>query len=224
MRRKPMKFRKIGSLFFAAVCMMFLLAGCSSVKFNPTETSIFVKKDGTVVSADIEEFNNSQFDTPRYYESELTAFIEEAVLAYNTETANKAFTRADQLDNSKETLPVAIQQIKVEENMATLILDYAKASDYLAFNEDVQMFEELIIGHVSDGVSSGLDFAGMKNADGSDADVEKLKSNDKYSLVSVTGAGVVKVEGKVVYMSSGVTLKDENTVVTTEGTSYIIFK
>ena len=34
----------------------------------------------------------------------------------------------------------------------------------------------------------------------------------------------MKVEGKVVYMSAGVTLKDEHTVVTTDDTSYIIFK
>ena len=84
--------------------------------------------------------------------------------------------------------------------------------------------KDLIIGTVQDGVNSGLDFSGMVNADGTAADLDKLTSSSKYSLVSVTGSTVMKVEGKVVYMSAGVTLKDEHTVVTTDDTSYIIFK
>ena len=47
----------------------------------------------------------------------------------------------------------------------------------------------------------------------------------KYSLVAITGPARMMVEGKVRYMSSGVTLADESTVVTSgDETVYIIFK
>ena len=112
------------------------------------------------------------------------------------------------------------------DNTATLLLDFASADDYLLFNgtADAAPVKDLIIGTVQDGVNSGLDFSSMVNADGTAADLDKLTSSSKYSLVSVTGSTVMKVEGKVVYMSAGVTLKDEHTVVTTDDTSYIIFK
>ena len=41
---------------FAAVLSLGLTA-CSSVKFEPTETSIFIQKDRKVVSAEIESFD-----------------------------------------------------------------------------------------------------------------------------------------------------------------------
>ena len=51
---------------FAAVLSLGLTA-CSSVKFEPTETSIFIQKDRKVVSAEIESFDNSAYaDSPRY--------------------------------------------------------------------------------------------------------------------------------------------------------------
>ena len=66
---------------FAAVLSLGLTA-CSSVKFEPTETSIFIQKDRKVVSAEIESFDNSAYaDSPRYKEDELKAFVEDAVIS-----------------------------------------------------------------------------------------------------------------------------------------------
>lgn len=208
---------------FAAVLSLGLTA-CSSVKFEPTETSIFIQKDRKVVSAEIESFDNSAYaDSPRYKEDELKAFVEDAVITYNSENggAAKAY-----VEEKGEELPVAVESLTVADNTATLLLDFASADDYLLFNgtADAAPVKDLIIGTVQDGVNSGLDFSSMVNADGTDADLDKLTSSSKYSLVSVTGSTVMKVEGKVVYMSAGVTLKDEHTVVTTDDTSYIIFK
>ncbi|MDD6395175.1 MAG: hypothetical protein PUB37_03210, partial [Firmicutes bacterium] len=185
---------------------------------------IFITKERGVVSAEFESFDNSPYgDSPRYQEDELKAFVEEAVSSYNKNcgAAEKAY-----IENKEDYLPVAVESLVVEDKVAKLILDFATADDYLQFNgtADVVPVKDLIIGTVKDGIDSGLDFSGMLNEKGEPADQEKLTSSEKYSLVAVTGNTVMKVEGKIKYVSEGVTIKDENTVVTTEGTNYIIFK
>lgn len=224
-----MKIGKYCAAGILAASMILGLAACGSVKFEPKETSIFVTKDRGVVSAEIESFDNSAYaDNPRYKEEDLKAFVEETVIAYNQSASGLGYAYAKDAKDAKaeDTLPVAIESLTVKDNVATLILDYNSADAYLAFNgsADSVPVKDLIIGTVRDGVNSGLDFSGMLNADGSAADLEKLTSSEKYMLVAVTGTTVMKVEGDVKYMSPGVTLKDENTVVTTEDTCYIIFK
>lgn len=224
-----MKLGKRCAMGVLAVSMALGLTACGSVKFEPTETSIFVTKDRQVVSAEIESFDNSAYaDSPRYQEADLKAFVEEAVTSYNQTASGFSYAYAADAKEAKVegTLPVSIESLTVQDNVATLLLDYKTADDYLAFNgtADTVPVKDLIIGTVKDGVDSGLDFSGMLNADGSAADVEKLTSSETYMLVAVTGTTVMKVEGDVKYMSAGVTLKDENTVVTTEDTCYIIFK
>lgn len=204
--------------------MVLALAGCSSVKFEPTESSIFVKKDKTVVSAEMVSVDNSEFDTPRYDENEMKTFLEERVKEYNKEACGQDFAYAK---DTKEALNISIEEFKVENKVAAARLNYASSEDYLKFNgtEDSGSVKDLIIGTVADGISSGLDFSGMVNADGSAAGVEEIQKNTKYSLVAITGPARMMVEGKVRYMSSGVTLADESTVVTSgDETVYIIFK
>lgn len=224
-----MKLGKRCAIGVLAASMAVGLSACGSVKFEPTETSIFVTKDRQVVSAEIESFDNSAYaDSPRYQEADLQAFVEEAVIAYNETASGLSYAYAADAKDAKveDTLPVAIESLTVQDSVATPILDYETADDYLSFNgtADTVPVKDLIIGTVKDGVDSGLDFSGMLNADGTAADVEELTASEKYMLVAVTGSTVMKVEGKVQYMSAGVTLQDENTVVTTEDTCYIIFK
>lgn len=204
--------------------MVLAMAGCSSVKFEPTENSIFVKKDKTVVSFETVSVDNSAFDTPRYDENEMKTFLETAVKEYNKETCGQDLAY---LEDKKTELNISIDEFKVENQNAMAKLNYKSAEDYLKFNgtEDSESVKDLIIGTVADGINSGLDFSGMVNVDGSAADVESIQKNKKYSLVALTGPVRMVVEGKVQYMSAGVSLSDENTVVTSgDETVYIIFK
>ena len=95
-----------------------------------------------------------------------------------------------------------------------------KVLEFVTENEGC--LRDLIIGSVQNGIDSGLDFSGMVKADGAEAAVEEIQDDAKYSLVAVTGAVRMTVEGKVRYMSAGVTLADENTVVTSEDS--IVFR
>ena len=54
--------RRTAGLMMAMVLAVTILAGCGGkVKFEPQTSSIFVKKDGTVVSADMEDFIGNNY-------------------------------------------------------------------------------------------------------------------------------------------------------------------
>lgn len=215
---------KKGALSFVlALLLIFSLTGCSSAKFNPTETSIYIKKDRSIISAEIEEFDNSEFDEERYDEDELREFVEEAVIAYNTEKDGLAYAYES---DTKEDLAVSIDSLTVEDGIATLILNYASSDDYVDFYGSAALggLDQLIVGLVSDGVNSDLSFTDMLDADGNEADYDEVTENESYVLVAVQGSVVMQVQGTVMYYSSGCTLQDSSTVVTTDEICYVIFK
>ena len=208
---------------------MFSLSGCglfSKVEFNPTETSIFVRKNGHIIGAEIDSFDNSEFETPRYDAAELQAFVESAVLEYN-KGKGLAYLRQSDIEDKNTVLPVSIEKIEVVENVATVILDYASASDYLSFNGTTYLvpIHNLIVGTVADGNASGLKYENMLTADGTAAAGEDIADKPKYYLCAVTGDSIIKFEGKVRYYSADMTLSDEHTVVSTgENVHFIVFK
>ena len=203
--------------------MALTAVGCGSVKFDPQENSIFVKEDRTVASAEFVSIDNSEFETPRYDQAEMQAFLEDTVKEYNQETCGQDFAYAD---DTKESLRVSVEEFSVENNIAKAILHYASAEDYLHFNgtENEGCLKDLIIGSVQNGIDSGLDFSGMVNADGEEVSPEEIQDDAKYTLVAVTGSTRMVVDGKVRYVSAGVTVEDKNTVVTHgDSTVYVIF-
>ena len=222
--------KSIAAVVLAALCLV--LPACSAkVTFEPTETSIFVQEDRHIIGAEIEPFDNSAFDTPRYSDTELIAFVEDAVRDFNEEKAGQAFVRAEEVKDQEDVvLPVAINRLEVSEGVATLILEYDSAATYLEFNgrTDEVPVQNLIVGTINDGINSGLDFENMvkvdEGAEAGDAAYDETTHNKQYNLVAVNGDTVLKVCGEIVFMTKGMTLLDAYTVKTTEGTNYIVYK
>jgi len=133
-------------------------------------------------------------------------------------------------DKKAGTLPVSIRSLVVADNVATLQLEYEGFKDYLAFNGTTNAvpIQNLIIGTVADGVSSGLDFSNMvkveKGRSAGAAEAKEITDNGKYLLVAVTGTTPVQVEGTICYISQALTLVDAHTVKCESGTQFIIFK
>lgn len=191
------------------------MAGCGEVKFEPTENSIFAKKDGTVISADIEEF-----DSESYSVEDLTAFVEEAVSAYNKEhdAEEKAYAE------NKEVLPVAINEIKVsEDKKASLLLKYATTEDYVEFTGTAGMEEG--IASLETKLLEELPDAKYLKADGTEIETDAISVTQNTMIVSIEGPVKMVVEGTIQFVSDGVTIVDKNTVTTPSGeVSYVIFK
>ncbi len=210
-----------------------LLCGCTkSTTYEPKESGIFIRRDRHVIGAEIESFDNSSFETPRYSDTELAAFVEDSVRNYNEETADLPYVRAEELKDIKSeeelVLPVSIQLIEVADNVATLLLDYQDCTHYLAFNgtSEAVSIQNLIVGTVKNGNDSNLTYSNMiKAEDGTDVMAADIMDHEKYMLVAVQGDTLVTCEGQIIFMTKGMEAVDEFTVRTVPGeTNYIVFK
>lgn len=219
----PIKKLLIAAL--AAACL-FSLTGCSlfSHSFDPKGTGIYIASDRSVTSAEITDFDNSAFDTPRYVASEFETYARDTVKAFNKE---KAGVEAYSADDTDQKLPAAIEKLEFDGDTTTLILKFQGFKDYLDFygTTDAVPVRSLIIGSVQDGISSGLSFEHMLDADGKAVTAADVKADTEYTLVMITGDTEVQCEGKIVYYSDTMKLTDKYTVVTGGAdTEFIIFK
>ncbi len=210
--------RKTAGLIMAAVMAVTVLAGCGKVKFEPEVSSIYVKKDGTVISADMEAFEGSN-----YSEDELKTYVEEAVKEYNSEHGANAEAYVDE-DDKDTVLPVKINSLTVENGTASLFLEYEKCGDYLEFvgtsgmKGAINRLELSTVGETS--------FSGnFQNSKGEDVTMEGATKKEGNPVVIIDGPVTMQVEGSIQYVSTGVTIVDKHTVTTpAEGVSFIVFK
>lgn len=211
--------KRAAGLMMAAVLAVTVLAGCGGkVKYEPEASSIYVKKDGTVTSADIEDFVGNN-----YSEAELRTYVEEAVKEYNSEHGAAAEAYVDEEDK-EASLPVQVSSLTVEDGVASLFLEYEKCGDYLEFTGNsgtengISSLELSTVGETS--------FSGnFKNAKGEDVALEGVTKTEKNPVVILEGAVTIQVEGNIQYVSASATIVDKHTVTTQAGSvTYIVFK
>lgn len=221
---------KRARLVVTAALICTLLSGCGARSgggggFTPTENSIYVTRDGEISSALVQNYEKEK---DYYNQDELKAFAEEAVIQYNREkgAGENAYNEAD----STSRLPVALQSCTLSGGAATLVFDYASFGDLTGFAKAGNDLELTVTGltvlQLADAFGSGaLDGVEFVKPDGSPVSIEDVKKLDKAFEVTVEGSGTIQTEGKVQYMSKGVSLVNEHTVsVPEQGISYIIFK
>lgn len=187
--------------FVAVVFILMLMTGCSQA-FDADTNTVYVKKDGTVMQAIIEEFSESNYD-----QNELEELIKQDVSSYNNGTES-----------------IKVEKYKVKDNTAKLITSYKKASDYAMFN-DVEFFA----GTISEAKTEGYEFDDMftsideNNTIGS----ETIKSLSQYKVVIFEENVRIMTDGKILYMSSNTKLIDAKTAALNEdaeGLGYIIYE
>lgn len=195
-----------------------MLAGCGQqrkdAEWKANENSIYVGRDGQVQSALV--YSSEQFNE-LYQEEELKSFVEKAVTEYNAETENPAVT---------------LKSCRLENRTGYLVFDYAEPEDYLEFarfsGDNTNTITGLTVTGSGDAAAAGmLSGVTLVKANGKEAKAEDVLKTPDYQIVSVEGAGTVTTQGKIAFVSGeaeALTLKDDFTVVTGEGTHYIIFK
>lgn len=212
---------KKGQTAAAILLLAFALNGCGGgvgkTAFAPTETSLYVTKEGTVTSADVEICENDYYSA-----DELKAYAQEMLDAFESE---------NQSGSSEKK--AAITECTVKDGTAKLLITFPDAEEYLRFaaeypdEESGIQVESLDVVPVQDGVEKGYivgsNFykAGDEKTEVSAVDITKQK---KFYVVCVTGSAKLQTDGAIQYVSEGVTLNG-NTAETPEGeTSYIIFR
>lgn len=215
-----------------------LLAGCAqqakNAEWKANENSVYVTRDGQVQSALV--YASEQVNE-LYQEAELKAFAEDAVAEYNAgpKQADGATEVKVETGNSAETgkPPVTLKSCRLENQTGYLVFEYAGPEDYLGFaafsGDNTNTITGLTVTASGDAAAAGEVLSGtsLVKANGKAAEVQDVLKSADYTIVSVEGAGTVCTEGKIAFVSGGepaVSLKDDFTAVTGEGTSYIIFK
>ena len=203
----------------ALVLILSALTGCSSGRaFEPTGDSIYISSDGVISTAFVVDVDESY-----YTEEDMRSFCETEVVEYNTSKGASAAAYQDDAAED-ETLPVAIVSFTYGDQ-AQLILNYASAEDYLAFNEaDPDSATSIMYAEAKNTV--GMPEISLVSAeDGSRVAAGSVVGDDRLKILMVEGAVNVQVQGRLVYTSENVTVTGEDTATTgAEGSSYLVFR
>lgn len=210
----------------AVSVLAVILAACggkqgSTSTFSPNQDSIFVSREGNFSSSLVETYS------AEYSQEKFQAFVDGIVSSYNE---GKGLGAVSANTEGQAKLPVAVNTCTLEGGSATIIFDYASGADLIEFAKDQKdednQAEGLEFGKASTFLNQGalLEAVFVTPKDGTNVKPEKLvKAGDSY-CVAVDGAVTIQTEGKIQYVSKGVSLQDEFTAKTPEGKSYIIFK
>ena len=205
---------KKGQTAAAILLLSLALSGCSGgtgkTAFAPTETSLYVTKEGTVTSADVETYENDYYSA-----DELKAYAEEMLTAF--ESGNQSG------DSDKKA---EITECTVKDGTAKLLITFPDAEEYPDTESGIQI-ESLDVVSMADGVEKGYIIgstfykAGDGNTEVSAVDITKQK---KLYVACVKGSAKIQTDGAVQYVSEGVTLNGDVAETPAGETSYIIFK
>ena len=177
---------KIISIIAAAalvviIAVVAIILVCCGENYEAEKNTVFVLKNGKVITTDVEAFDQS-----KYSGDELEKFLEDTLSTYNSKAGEEV---------------VKIREFSVEENVATLILEYADAKTY----GDVYGIE-LFTGTVGDAVLAGYEFDATFAEFVEDEWVEcKAASITKQSdlKIAIIKANTrLQVDGEILYVSA----------------------
>lgn len=192
--------KKFAQIALAMLLSVGLLSGCGQ-SYEAETSTVFVLKDGKVVSTDVEAFDENTYD-----KEGLESYVQDALDSYNSANGEDAVT---------------MKSLTVEEGSAVLILEYASAVDYARFNE-----LEFYAGSVAEALSAGypfdVEFCSITDGNASPCNVNDFLGSSDYKVVIVRGNTDVHVDGKVAYVSeANTTYVDASTIRIQEGTSLL---
>ena len=164
------------------VATIFVLRSCG-IDYTETDTNtIFVLKDGKVVSTDIEAFDETSYD-----KESLEAYIKDVVDTYNKENGE---------DSVKQ------KTFEVENAKVTLVLEYANTDVYEAVN-GVEMFAGTIKEASNAGYSFTGEFAKIKDGKVVVATTEEfVNSDEEYKVIIIKSNTKVVIPGTVYFVST----------------------
>lgn len=201
------------SIMLGIVLCAGLLSACGT-SFTADTATIYVEKNGKVISVDVDSFEEDYYD-----ETELQTYITEAVDAYTK-------------DNGKGS--VKLTELTTDSEVAKLTMEYQSVEDYASFNN-----EELFQGTVADALAAGYDFETVFLKVENEKITERVTakqvkaSSDLKVVITDTNANI-KIDGTIRYVSENVSeLISEDTASVagdnadsfeTNGNTYIIYK
>ena len=184
-------YRKGMSAVFICFLLTGFLTGCGET-FKADCDTLYIQKNGTVISASIEDFNKDY-----YNEEELKNFVEERVTEYQEKHG----------ENS-----VKMDNFSVEDGIANLYIKYDGYENYRDFNE-VTFFSGTIPQALAEGFDFNVQFTEIQDKAAAGTVDNRTIVDTDCKVIILNEKVDVKVDGTIRYMSSEyTTIKGEDTV------------
>lgn len=189
--------KRLGCIGLGLVLCAGMLAGCSTKLQADTDT-VYVTKNGKVISVDVETFDQAYYD-----ETELKDYVESKVAGYNADYGKDA---------------VKVQSVSAGDGSAKLEMEYKTVDDYTAFN-GVELYQGKIVQAMAAGYDFDADFAGVSDDGTYGVAKEDVISQEDLKVVIIKANADVKIDGKILYVScENVTVTGKDTVSIKKGT------
>lgn len=155
------------------------VGGCGS-SFEPSETSIYVQKDGKVTYAVVESF-----DKEYYSLEEFQTMIEREVTACNGIYSEPA---------------ISIKKLEVKDGTLYLLMDFTSAEAYGRYSE-----EYCFVGTIDEALESGKSFdTPFKDKNDEERTTAEVTGKKNSHVLIVQSEGIVELEKAVKYVSGNV--------------------
>lgn len=165
---------------------VFVLESCGTDYTKADTNTVYVLKNGKVISADVENF-----DVKTYSKDKMESYINEIVDTYN---------------EGKDRGSLKQRALKVEKNIATLVLEYADTKVYEDVN-GVELFSGTIKDASAAGYTFAVEFAQIKDGKAYAATVADFAKDESYKVVIIKSNTKVVVPGAICFVSTEHTAK-----------------
>ena len=204
----------------AVLLCMTLLAGCTGRKVdlsNVTESTIGVNGDGSVEEVVIESF-----DKEYYSLSDLTAYVNKQVDAFNQ--ANPQEQPKDKKSDDEEITAVSVHYVETDPDAKTaaMALGYLNMDIYDAFNETDFEFLSMEEAASDERIADIDGLVEVKS--GEETTIKDLSEHKHLHHIYTDSSVRIQTNGKIMYYSKNVSLVDDHTVQTSDDPSVILFK
>ncbi len=180
---------------------VFVFGSCGSDYTKADTNTVYVLENGKIISTDVESFNEKT-----YKKSELQDYVKDVIDTYNKENENGSLKK---------------KSLKVKDDVATLVLEYANTEVYEGVNG-----VELFVGSVKEAQKAGYNFettfAKMSDGKAYTATAEDFAKDEAYKVVIIKSNTKVVVPGEVCFVSTENTAKvGDDYVVIKEGSELL---
>lgn len=190
--------KRLGCVGLSAVLSILTLAGCGQSDLKADTNTVYVEKNGAVLSMDVEAFDQEYYD-----EAELKEFVDSEVADYNGQHGEKS---------------VEVKDLSVEDGTAKLKLAYRTVDDYTAFT-GVELYQGKVVQAMAAGYDFDVDFAAVDEDGVHGVLGSEITDQGDLKVVIIKANTNVQVDGKILYVScDNVTLTGKNSVSIQTGT------
>lgn len=168
-------------LIVIVILGIFIFGSCGTDYAEADTNTVFVLKDGKIVSTDVESF-----DQKKYNETEFESYVTGIVDIYNKKNGEDSLVK---------------KEFIVEEGVATLVLEYSNGDVYEDIN-GVEFFTGTIKEAQKAGYTFDVNFAQMKDGKAVAADAKDFVKGEDYKVVIIKSNTKVVVPGEICFVST----------------------